>query len=71
MAAQAESDLSGDRCRTVDGHLSAPPLGTLSRSKARVVKRQTRGTQNPLPSRACGFNSRPGHLAERHAAATI
>jgi hypothetical protein len=28
---------------------------------ARVVKWQTRRTQNPLASRPCGFESHPGH----------
>ena len=28
---------------------------------ARVVEWQTRGTQNPVPATACGFNSHLGH----------
>ena len=31
---------------------------------ARVEERQTRGSQKALPSRACGFESRPGHLID-------
>ena len=30
-------------------------------SPARVAERHTRSTQNPLPERACGFESHPGH----------
>jgi hypothetical protein len=53
-------------CRSIGGTLT----GALSKcgerlplkSKARVVKWQTRRTQNPLPVTACGFESHPGHF---------
>ncbi len=33
-------------------------------TRARVAEWQTRGTQNPLSERACGFKSHPGHLTD-------
>src|SRR4051794_2234356 len=44
--------------------IDAPP--------AQVAEWQTRRSQKPLSSRACGFESRPGHYElERHLAAAL
>jgi hypothetical protein len=56
--------------RVIGASLRGNPTGSLLRG-ARVVEWQTRRTQNPLPARACGFESHLGHAppavpSERH-----
>jgi hypothetical protein len=45
---------------TLGSRIAQPVLPAVW-DRARVAEWQTRRTQNPLPSRACGFKSHPGH----------